>query len=954
MHSQQASVSALVGRERECAQLAALVSVAAQGAGGIVLVSGEAGVGKTALVEVVLAGSPLLNVRAAANPVATPPFGPIAQAAHLLRRELPDAFADAAAKYPALARLLSDQGAVEIDRTTLLRSLVAALCAIARERAFALVLEDMQWVDCATLDLVAELAREARRAPLFVILVHRSDGVPRGHPVRTLREALRRARMLNEICVEPLERPEALLLAERLLDGESSEDARLAIVERSGGVPLFIEAMAGALRARGAAATPLCPATLPLPETIRDAIIDGVDALPTAGRRAADAAAVAGSEFSLALLVALNGSDDGIEALLGCGLLREREPCAAVFRTPLARDAIYAAIPWTRRRNLHRRAAETLAAAGASIEQAAGHWQAAGDDERARDAWLQAAGHSRRLHAHADAVQHLRHALDLWPLEQRSAERLKALEQLGDSAQLARRFSDALRAWREVADSASATGDVLTAARAMHKIATLHELNGDWAQALDARQDAAAAFAQAGSDADAAEDLFAAGVRLRYAGQYSAALEMLTRAAAAAAAGGATDVAVRIDALSGNVLARSGRVAEGIAIVRVALERALAQNRPDLAGESYQRLADSIERTSNFAQAIEAYRGGVALCERNTLPVTANACLMCMSYALFRTGAWDEAIAAAGRVLASPDSDPIAQTGAHAVTALVHVLRGELRRAHQSLLTASARSRHVGSATVEFVSRWALALNAAGSGDGKAAAERCHGVLSRWRQAEEDAVATPVLRWASICLAGEGDRDGVRACADALGDIVTRLSHADTLSALAHVLGELALLDGDASRAAEQFEHAAALLDGRAFPLERAHSRWRGAVACAAVGRTDDAIALLRDAARGAEHLGARPLADAVANELRRLGQPLAGALGPRAGGRAERAGLTARQAQVLAEVARGLTDKEVARALSLSPRTVEMHVARALAVLDCRSRTEAVRKMVELKMSRR
>ena len=400
------------------------------------------------------------------------------------------------------------------------------------------------------------------------------------------------------------------------------------------------------------------------------------------------------------------------------------------------------------------------------------------------------------------------------------------------------------------------------------------------------------------------------------------------------------------------MLARSGRVSEGIAIVRAALERALAQNRPDLAGESYQRLADSIERTSNFAQAIETYRGGVALCERNTLPVTANACLMCMSYALFRTGGWDDAIAAARRVLTSADSDAIAQTGAHAVTALVHVLRGELRRARQSLLTAGARSRHVGSATVEFVSRWALALHAAESGDGKAAVERCHGVLSRWRQAEEDAVATPVLRWASICLACEGDRDGVRACADVLGEIVTRLSHADTLSALAHVLGELALLDGDASLAAEQFEHAAALLDERAFPLERAHSRWRGAIACAAVGRTDDAIALLRDAARGAEHLGARPLADAVAKELRRLGQPLAGALGPRAGGRAERAGLTARQAQILAEVAKGLTDKEVARALSLSPRTVEMHVARALAVLDCRSRAEAVRKMVELKMS--
>lgn len=84
---------------------------------------------------------------------------------------------------------------------------------------------------------------------------------------------------------------------------------------------------------------------------------------------------------------------------------------------------------------------------------------------------------------------------------------------------------------------------------------------------------------------------------------------------------------------------------------------------------------------------------------------------------------------------------------------------------------------------------------------------------------------------------------------------------------------------------------------------------------------------------------------------MRRLGQPLAGALGPRAGRRAERAGLTPRQMQILAEVAKGLTDKEVARLLDLSPRTVEMHVARALAVLDCRSRIEAVRKVADMGM---
>lgn len=933
-----AASAALLGRERECRLLAGLAGASAEGAGGLVLVSGEAGVGKTALVEAVLAGAPLASVRGAASPVGTPPLGPLAQAVDALRRGFPQVFAAVPGR-PALARLLGEPTeAADADRAAFFRTLTAALCAIAGRQPYALVLDDMQWADRATLDLCAELAQQARRAALLVVLVHRSDGVLRGHPVRTLRETLRRARILQEVALEPLEPPEALALAARLLPAEWPDDTRRSIAERSGGVPLFIEALA---------ATP----QRPLPETVRDAILDRIDALPAAGRQAADAAAVAGSQFPLSLLVALNGGEQGIEDLLAGGLLVEREPGIAAFRTTLARDAIHAAIPWTRRRGLHRRAAETLSASGSGLEQAAAHWQAAGQAERSRSAWLQAAARSRRLHAHADAMLALQQALDLWPAEHDGAARLQALEQVGDSAQLARCFGDALRAWRELADRALDAGDRPAGARAWRRIAALHELVADWPQALDAREDAAAAFLQAGLPAEAAVDLLAAATRLRHGAQYAAATGLLARAAAAADAGGAADVAVRIAALAGNVTARAGRVEEGIAAVREALAQALAMNRPDLAGECYQRLADAIERSGRYTEAVQAYRDGLDLCERHALPAAASSCRMCMGYALLRSGGWDDALAATARSLAEPLSDPIVQAGAHAITALVHALRGEPRRAEPSMAAAAAWLRQGGSAAVELIGRWALAAQASAAGDADAAAARCRSLLARWPQIDDGSVGTPVLRWVATRLADAGDRDGVRACADALGDIATRLGHGEPLSALAHVLGELALLDGDAPRAAEQFERAAGLVEPKDFPLERGTSRWRGAVAVAACGRVDDAVAMLREAARCAGRLAARPLAEAVTRELRRLGQPVGGALGPRAGGRAERAGLTARQLQVLAEVARGLTDKEVARALSLSPRTVEMHVARALAALDCRSRTEAVRRLVELGM---
>jgi DNA-binding NarL/FixJ family response regulator len=194
-----------------------------------------------------------------------------------------------------------------------------------------------------------------------------------------------------------------------------------------------------------------------------------------------------------------------------------------------------------------------------------------------------------------------------------------------------------------------------------------------------------------------------------------------------------------------------------------------------------------------------------------------------------------------------------------------------------------------------------------------------------------------------------GDRDGLRACAAAFSEAASIFGHAEPLSALAHVLGEAAWLDGDIARAAEHFEHAVALLEEMQLPRERVESLLRASAACAAAGRREAAVAHAREAARGAERLGARPLAEAAATLLREMGEPLSGALGPRRARRAEHGGLTTRQLQILREISRGLTDKEVARSLRLSPRTVEMHVANALAALDCRSRAEAVRRAAEL-----
>jgi DNA-binding NarL/FixJ family response regulator len=941
----------LVGRTREEAALRRFAQAATAGEGAVVLVSADTGVGKSTFVDVALSRANVLAVRTAAAPADTPPLGPIGALLRTLRRDLPEA----SAIVPGLEGLLSptgESGAVA-NRAALFDAVGDALTAITRTRALALVLDDLQWADHATLECIPALAARARSGALLIIAVYRRDAVLPGHPVCTMREALRRARLLNEITLDPLDRGETSTLIGRMLGREPHPDLASAIWERSGGVPLFVEALVATCRSRGDLDTGGAPsANLPLPETVRDAVVARVSRLPPRAQRAAESAAVAavgGSEFPLERLVELNEGADGIEDLLASGLLLERRSGVATFRTPLERDAVYAAIPWTRRRLLHRRAAELFHASGETTGNPAAHWEAAGETERARKALLAAADRSRRLHAHRDTVGLLRRALDLWPPGHEEPDRLGVLDQLGDAAQLSGRFTDAQRAWREVADSAASAPAASAGGRALRKIANLHEMNGDWARALDARQDAVTAFSTSGERAEAAIEGVNTAIRLRMSSQYGAALDVLARAATDAAVAGREDLKVRIAALKGNLEARLGRVVEGVAAIRAAREAALALDQPALVGEIYQRLADAMERSSDYRGSAAVNREGVAFCEEHGLPGAIVACLSCMGWVLVRSGEWDQANQTARRMLDSPACVPPVRSAALGFIGLVHVFRGELRKGAPMLVESLAIARRIDHALAEMTARWGLAMHDFAAGDAAGAGERCVAILERYRRIDERHAAIPVLRWSASCFAQVRDHARLRACGDFLGEAAARFGSPEALSALAHALGEMALLEGEGTRAASQLESAVALIEDQDLPRDRVESQLRAAAACAAAGRREPAVRFARDAARGADRLGARPLGLAASKQLRELGEAIGGALGARGAQRAKCGGLTARQVQILQEISRGRTDKEVARTLRLSPRTVETHVANALAALDCRTRAEAVRKATEL-----
>jgi DNA-binding CsgD family transcriptional regulator len=181
-----------------------------------------------------------------------------------------------------------------------------------------------------------------------------------------------------------------------------------------------------------------------------------------------------------------------------------------------------------------------------------------------------------------------------------------------------------------------------------------------------------------------------------------------------------------------------------------------------------------------------------------------------------------------------------------------------------------------------------------------------------------------------------------RACAQHAARIAAETANPEALATLSHAHGETALLDGDTAGAVEHFAAAIDRLHDLELPLERAQSCLRAGVALAATGARAAAVERLTDAYRTARRLGARPLATRAARDLAVLGEPVERRLGRRAAGQIERAGLSERELEILRLVAVGRTNREIARALFLSPRTVDMHVRNILAKLGCRSRAEA------------
>jgi predicted ATPase/DNA-binding CsgD family transcriptional regulator len=442
----------LLEREHHLALLAELLRQATAGQGRLVLVGGEAGVGKTTLANEFCRqfAAAAAVLRTSCDSLSTPgPLGPVRDLA------------------PALGLQIDPQALDGDTRDRLFRQVLAAFAA--RPGPTVIIAEDAHWSDGASLELLRFLGRRIGDLPVLFVVTYRDDEIGSDHPLRLVLGDLATAPAVQRISVRPLSE-EAV---QRLAAG-SGRDAT-TLHRLTGGNPFFVTE---ALAAEGET----------VPATVGDAVLARAARLSPEARAVLDVAAVIGSTVDLDLLLSVAGPVlDEAEESIDRGLLRGSDDGLA-FCHELAREAILASIAPLRRRLLHARVLTALRDAPdvkRNLARLAHHAEAAGDRAAVLEFATAAAEQAAALHAHREAAAQYARALrcgDDLP----AAERALLLEgrslacylsDLGEEAIAAR--LEALEIWRTL-------GDRLKEGENLRWLSHLYWLEGDAAEAATA------------------------------------------------------------------------------------------------------------------------------------------------------------------------------------------------------------------------------------------------------------------------------------------------------------------------------------------------------------------------------------------------------------------------------------------------------------------------------------
>ncbi len=498
-----------------------LLDMSLSGKGQVVLVTGEAGIGKTRLVQEF--GQRARNhgsLFAAGHSYEEEEHVPYASWADALRivvqqvsaeklvKKLGPLVAEVVRLVPELAAEAGELGikgwlagpeksfqtlAPGAERFRLFQAITDALVYASKEKPLVILLDDVQWADTASLQLLNYLGRRMKEERIMIIGTYRDLELSDDHPLSRLLLDLNRERVLTKIPLDRLSKEHvASIIMNYLGGGGVAHELVVLIHSRTGGNPFFVEEILRSLLEQGQIYKSEKGWTIreigemEIPSSIRALIRQRISRLGEDTARLLSAGATIGTDFEYELLRRVSGSDEEhvlaqLEKAIRAGLVREQRSgrhARYVFADEQIREFLYNDLSFVRRRRLHSQIAGALENLFGNeverhVEELAYHFILGGDVGKAAKFSLMAGDRAARLHDYPDAVKHYENVLDLIG-EDPSNERIAALARLGLVFLRTGEYARVVGTWEEALSVAERLKQSREAARLYSNLAWAH------------------------------------------------------------------------------------------------------------------------------------------------------------------------------------------------------------------------------------------------------------------------------------------------------------------------------------------------------------------------------------------------------------------------------------------------------------------------------------------------
>lgn len=959
---------AFVGRDAESRQFEALLAAAENRSPATAVLDGEAGVGKTHLLnefarKARAAGAFVLAGGCIPLGAGAIPYGPLIEALRLLVRQhgLPRVQRLAGPAWSELAGLIADftgggepPAGMPGSQIRVFGAVSRLLDHIGQHAPLVLIFEDIHWADPSTLDLIAYLTQMKSDQRMVLVCSYRS-GLPLQHPLRAMLAEPKFTRRTHRITLPRFTESQLRHFVAGLITRPVSPERVERYVELSEGNPYFAEQLV--------TADDLDSPTPRVPDTLNEIMRVRLARLTQPATRVVRVAAVAGRRVSDSLLASVVQDDASLDdALRECLdqhilLVDNQVDEAYVFEHMLLRETAYETISPRERRRLHAAMAEALTAEPddqARLPELAYHWFAAGRRAEALAAAIRAGASAVRIRAFQEAETQYLRALDLWSRLPEAAvvagaSREEVLRMAADAARWAGHVHRAVDWARQAIREADPGTDLSRSGELHERLGSYLWEAGAFGESVDAYREAHKFLAGCPASAVGSRVQAALATAAVRDGRHTEALRLARAAIEQARSVGARPEEGRALNSAGLALTLLGQPDEGEAALRASLRIATEVDHLEDMLRAYGNLGVCLAHAGRLAAAVEAQLEGLAKARGLGLFHTRQDGVLAnnAAAALFLLGRWDEAAALLDEAILHR---PLRETLYQRLTkAEIDLARGRFEEAGRLLDSVRSLPNNDPRFVAPLYGCLAeLALRRADPEAARRAVE--HGIEAV--APTENALAVLQLCVIGLRIAADEllkhpaeprDRD-LWEWAGTLTATVRRSGGDSSGDAEFAVLERLCDAEDRRMREADTAElwgGVAEAWSGLDRPHPRVYAVLREAEAACRVGDRAAASAAARTARVIAERIGAEPLLGQIDDLVKRRRLSLVEI--PKR--KARPFDLTSRELEVLREVTDGRTNGQIGKKLFLSPKTVSVHVSSILKKLEVGNRTEAAAK---------